>query len=107
MDRKLLTGGIVAVSSPIPLLILTGLWFWIVCFGFGMGMLKYETIPGWLLVVSSIPLLISPIICCIFVVLGIINRREHNARLCILLSVIGLIENAVLLYGIVYLGSRF
>ena len=107
MDRKLLTHGIVAVSSPIPLLILTCLWCWIVCFGFGMGILKYETIPGWLLGVSLLPLLISPVICGVFVVHGIINRREHYARLCILLSVIGLIENAAILFGIVYLGSRY
>ena len=107
MDRKHLTHGIVAVSSPIPLLSFTCLWSWIAWFGFGMGILKYETIPEWLLGVSLIPLLISPIICCVFLVLGIIHRREQHARLCIILSVIGLLENAALLYGLIYLGSRY
>ena len=106
MDRKHLTRGIIAVSSPILLLLFTCLWYWIVCFGFGMGILKYETIPEWLLGVSLIPLLIGPTICCVFLVLGIIHRREQYARLCIILSVIGLIESAALLYWMIYLGSR-
>lgn len=107
MDHKNLTRGIIAVFSPFPLLLFTCFWSLIVCFGFGMDILKYETIPGWLLVVSLIPLLISPIICCVFLVLGIINRKKRYSRFCIILSVIGLIENAALLFGMEYLGSRY
>ncbi|MBP5270025.1 MAG: hypothetical protein ILO42_03600, partial [Clostridia bacterium] len=62
--------------------------------------------PGWMLGVSLFPLIISPIICGVFLVLGIIDRKERFSGLCIMLSVIGLTENAALLFMIEYLGSR-
>lgn len=99
--------GVIAVSSPIPMTILTIMWCWILCFGVGIGILQYDTIPEWLMTVSLLPLCISPLFGCFGMVYGIIKRKEHLSWLGILLSVICLIENFLLIYGIGYLGSRF
>ena len=106
MKSKSLKLGIIAVASPIPMFLITALWSLLVFFVIGIGVLHYEsTTPDWLLGFSLLPLLISPLMCCIFIVRGIVKRKEHLSWLCILLSVVGLIENALLLMGICYLGS--
>jgi hypothetical protein len=78
-------------------------WF----FGIGMGLLNYETIPQWIQVCSMLPLFVSPIIGLIGIIHGIIIIKSKQAKLGIFLSVIGLIENFFLIYGIYYIGSRF
>lgn len=107
MKSKSLKLGIIAVASPIPLFLITCLWALFVFFVIGIGVLHHEptTTFDWLLVVSLLPLLISPLMCCAFIVRGIVKRKEHMSWLCILLSVAGLAENALLLMGICYLGS--
>lgn len=107
MKNKPIVTGIVAIASPIPLIVFTVLWYWVWFFGIGMGLLNYDTIPQWILILSLLPLLISPILCLIGAIHGIVKIKTKKAILGILLSIIGLLENFVLIYGIYYIGSRF
>ena len=99
--------GIIAVSSPLPMIIITVLWFFILFFGVGMGILGYTSTPDWILLVGLLPLLFSPSFDIFGIVFGIIKRKEQHAVLCIILSAIGLLINFALLFGMIYLGSRF
>ena len=78
-----------------------------VVFCIGMGLLNYDIVPQWILAVSLLPLLISPIIGLLGIIHGIVKIKTRKAWLGIFLSVIGLFENYILIYGIYYLGSRF
>ena len=60
MKNKPVVTGIIAVASPIPLIIFTVLWSWLWFFGIGIGLLNYDTVPQWILVCSLLPLFISP-----------------------------------------------
>ena len=107
MKNRPIASGIIAVASPIPLLIFTALWSWIWGFGIGMGLLQYENIPPWISIISSLPLLISPLMGVAGIIHGSIKIKEKLAWLGIILSTVCLIENFGLIYGILYLGSRF
>ena len=107
MKNKPLVTGIIAVVSPVPLIVFTVLWSWIWCFGIGMGLLNYDTIPQWILICSLLPLFISPALGLLGIVHGIIKIKLKRAWAGILLSVLGLIENFILIYGMGYIGSRF
>ena len=107
LKNKPIIIGIMAVVSPIPLFIFTILWFlWY--FGNGMGLLSYVPVPQWIILsFSLLPLLISPILGLLGIIGGIMKIKTKNAVLGILLSVVGLLENFLLIYGIYYIGSRF
>ena len=107
MKNKPMISGIIAAVSPIPLLIFTMLWSCIWIFAIGMGLFHYENIPNWILIVSIIPLCISPILGILGVVHGIVKRKEYLSWLGIALSIVGLLENVFLIYGINFVGSRF
>ena len=107
MKNKPIVTGIIAVASPIPMIVLTVLWTWICFFGIGMGLLNYDTVPQWIPVCSLLPLFISPTFCLLGLVHGVIKIKLKRAWIGILLSVLGLIENFILIYGMYYLGSRF
>ena len=107
MTNKPLITGIIAVASPIPLIMFTVLWSWLCFFGIGIGVMNYETVPQWILIISLLPLFISPAIGIIGVVHGFAKLTAKHAWLGIVLSVIGLVENLLLDYGMVYIGSRF
>lgn len=99
--------GIVAVSSPLPMIIITILWFFFLFFGVGMGILGYSSSPDWILYVGLLPLLFSPAFDIFGIVFGINKRKEQHAIVCIILSAIGLLINFALLFGMIYLGSRY
>ena len=107
MKLRPVTTGIIAVASPIPLLMFTSFWLPMWYFGIGMGLLNYDTIPQWIQLCSVLPLFISPIIGVLGIIHGCIKIREERAWVGVLLSVLGLTENFFLLYGMYYLGSRF
>ena len=107
MKNKPLVTGIIAVVSPVPLIVFTVLWSWMWGFGIGMGLLNYDTIPQWILICSLLPLFISPALGLLGIVHGIIKIKLKRAWVGILLSVLGLIENFILIYGMYYIGSRF
>ena len=99
--------GKVAVITPIPLLILAVIALWVIYFFVGMHILGYETVPFWLLIISELPLFISPLLCVFGIVYGVIKRREHRAWLGVLLSSLGLLENCLIFGCIIYVGKRF
>ena len=107
MKNKSINLGLVAAISPIPLLIVSVLWSWLWSFGVGMGLLNYDTIPQWILIISMTPLLISPMLGVIGAIHGIVNIREGLSFVGIILSIICLVENAALIYGMYYLGSVY
>lgn len=107
MKNKPIVTGIIAVASPIPLIVFTVLWSWIWFFGIGIGLLNYDTVPQWMLVCSLSPLFISPAFGLLGIVHGVIKIKLKRAWLGIFLSVLGLIENFILIYGMCYIGSRF
>ena len=106
MKNKSLVIGILAAVSVIPLFIFNIIWSWIWFFGIGMELLNYETIPDWILCISCLPIIISPIISVFGVAYGFIRLKEKRAWLGIVLSAIGLLENCLLYYFIFYF-SRF
>ena len=73
----------------------------------GMDLLKYQKPPFWLEILSLLPLLVSPILCCLFIVIGILRRKEHLAWLCVVLSCVGLAKNVLLFWLMMYIGSRY
>ena len=107
MKNRPIVTGIIAVTSPIPIVIFTAIWCWVWFFGIGMGLLNYDTVPQWILIVSLLPLLISPVFGLLGIIHSIVKIRTRKAWLGIFLSVIGLFENLILIYGMYYLGSRF
>ena len=107
MKIKPLITGIMAAISPVPLFIFTILWCWLWAFGVGIGLLGYDTVPSWILTCGLLPLTASPILGIIGVVHGCMNLKHKFAWLGIILSVIVLIENFLLVYGMYYIGSRF
>ena len=103
-NRPFITG-IIAAASPVPLYFVSLLWGWILFFGIGMGVLGYDTVPEWMLYCMLSPLLISPAIGVVGLVHSIVKIKTRKGWLGIVLSLIGLAENAILLYGSYYLGS--
>lgn len=55
MKNKPIVTGIIAVASPIPLLVFAVLWSWIWFFGIGMALLNHDAVPQWILVCSLLP----------------------------------------------------
>ena len=107
MKNTPVEAGIIAIASPLPLFFCMVFWSWVWFFGIGIGMLNYETVPQWILVISLLPLAVSPAIGILGVVHGFVKLRQKYAWLGIILSIIGLIENFLLIYGMGYIGSRF
>ena len=107
MKNRPIVTGIIAAASPIPTVIFTVIWSWVWFFGIGMGLLNYDTVPQWILIVSLLPLLVSPIFGLLGIIHGMVKIKTKKAWFGIFLSVIGLFENFILIYGMYYLGSRF
>ena len=107
MKNKPFITGIIAIASPIPLSIFTVLWSWLWFFGIGIGLLNYSNVPEWILNVGLLPLIISPVLGILGIVHGFLKIKHKLAWLGIVLSVVGLIENCLLIYGMYYIGSRF
>ena len=97
--------GIFAFISPFPMFVLTILWSWFWFFGIGIGLLGLATFPDWLLILSLLPLFVSPALGVLGILHGIIKRTVKYAKLGILLSVLGLLENGILWLGMGYLSQ--
>ena len=107
MKNKPILTGIIAVASPVPMVIFTAIWSWVWFFGIGMGLLNYDTVQQWILIVSLIPLFISPIFGLLGIIHSMVKIKTKKAWFAFFLSLIGLLENFILIYGMYYLGSRF
>ena len=103
MKRRQLIRGIVAVASPIPTYYLS-----CGCFVLAVAlMVECFNIspPDWTEWFILPAFLVSPILCCVFIVLAIKQRKEPYSGRCILLSAAGLAENALLVLLMVFLGN--
>ena len=99
--------GIISAFSPIPMFIFSVLWSWTCAFGIGMGLLNYDYIPNWILVVSLLPMCFSPILGLSGIVFGIVKIKDKLSWLGIILSAICLLENLLIFDIIYYLGGNF
>ena len=106
MKNQPLNTGILAIVSPIPLFFFTVSWGLGWCLGIGMGLLKYDQLPVWIEIVSTLPILISPVIGVLGIIHSLVKRKAKFARLGFLLSVFGVVENGLLLCLLSFL-SRF
>ena len=107
MKNKLKIIAIVAVASPIPMIVITILWSWILFFGVGMGLLGYSTVPDWIMFLELLPLSFSPLFDIFGIVLGLVKIKERQSMLCIILSILGLLINFALIFAMGYIGSRY
>ena len=109
MKHSPLKIGIASLVLPIPLLLLTSFWAFVCTWVIGIGLLHDDpaSLPLWIDICSFLPLLISPVLSVWGVVCGTCRSREKHALLGLVLSVFGLLENAFLIYGLYYMGSRF
>ena len=105
-NRSIITG-IIAFLSPIPMVLFTTFWSWFCFFGIGKGLLNYDYVPGWIFICSFLPIFISPALGVLGIVHGFVKRKEKFAWLGILLSILCLVENYLLIYGIFYLAKRY
>lgn len=103
MKRRQMIRGIVAVASPIPTC-----YFFSACFALPLVLMNeffnYSP-PDWTEWFILPAFLVSPILCCVFIVLAIKQRKEPYSGRCILLSAAGLAENALLVLLMVFLGN--
>ena len=107
MKMKAVHFGALTLATPLPGWIFAILWTWIFCFGICLGALGYERIPMWGLYVGLLPLLVSLLLSLAGMVYGIVRRKEKRAWLGVLCSALCLVENVLLLAGMIYLGSRY
>ena len=109
MKHSPLKIGMASLVLPIPLLLLTSFWAFVCTWVIGIGLLHYDpgALPLWIDICSFLPLLLSPTLSVWGVVCGVRRRQEKHARMGMVLSVFGLLENAFLIYGLYYMGSRF
>ena len=99
--------GVAAALSPVPMVLAWILWSWLLFFGIGIRVLNLNSVPDWMQYLMMLPLLISPFRCVHAMIYSAVHHREKRAWLGILLSVAGLAENALLFYGVIYVGSRY
>lgn len=107
MKQRAFMLGLFSFLSPVPLAIATILWDWTLSFGIGMGLLGYDYIPDWISFAGLAPLLISPLLGLAGIVYGICKRKEKLAWLGILLSVLCIVANALMIFAMGYIGSRY
>ncbi len=102
-----LTIGIIAVASPLPMLLFTSFWSVIFGIGFGISVLGYSTIPDWMEYLCLLPLSFSPVFDVFGIIFGALRYKKRYSLLCIILSALGLLINFALIFGIAYIGSRY
>lgn len=94
--------GIINLVIHIPMLFATSFWGLLIIFIFRLGPI---TEPFWY-VVTMFPLLIPPVSCIVGIIRGFINlKKDKNARLCLLFSIIGIFIYIGLIIFCGWLGS--
>ena len=103
-NRPIITG-ILAFISPLPMFFFAFILSWILFFGIGMGLLGLSTVPYWMLIPTVLALLVSPTLCVLGIIHGIVKRHVRYAKLGILLSALGLVGNGILWFLMGYLSQ--
>ena len=104
MHLRPLVSGAISVLMPIPMAIVTmmlGLcvvWVWCALF-------ELDNIPSWFLVSVSGLLFISPVFSLLSTVYCAVKIRCKRAWIGLLLSILGIAENAGLIFFLYYVGS--
>ena len=94
--------GIINMVIHLPMLFATSFWGLLII---GIFNLDSITEPFWYVVILF-PVLISPVSCIVGIIRGFMNfKTDKNARLCLLLSVIGLFVYVGMIILCAWLGS--
>lgn len=94
--------GIINIVIHFPMLIATSFWALSIIVIFNLDSI---TEPFWS-VVTMFPLLISPVSCIVGIIRGSINfKKDKNARLCLILSIIGIFVYTGIIILCGWLGS--
>lgn len=108
MKNTPVEAGRFAAFSPLPMFFVAMGWGMFFFFYIYLGIFPAEaTPPVWALVVSLLPMPLSPLLGVLGIIHGIIKGKEKRAWLGILLSVLCLVENFLLFFGLGYIGSRY
>ena len=99
-----LVSGAISVLMPIPAVIVT-MMLGLLLFLLGSVIFGVYDIPAWFLFIAVIPLLLSPIFSIFSTVYCDVKIRCNRAWIGLLLSVIGIAENAGLIFFLYYAGS--
>ena len=94
--------GIINIVIHIPMLIITSFWGLLI-----VGIFNLDSIidPFWY-AVTMFPLLIPPVSCIVGIIRGSISfKKDKNARLCLILSIIGTFAYIGMLILCGWLGS--
>lgn len=79
---------------------------WIMFFDIGWTLFGgHENIPDWYDTLTILPVLIFPLLPISGIIYGIVKRKEKHGRLCIVLSSIGFLINALIFALIIYMGT--
>ena len=101
-EKSFVIHGIMNIVIHLPVLIATSLW---VLLMIGIFDLNSITDPFWY-AVTMFPLLIPPVSCIIGIIRGSLGFKKHkSARVCLILSVIGLFLYIGIMILCVRLGS--
>ena len=103
MKNTPVEAGRFAFFSPLPMFFVAMCWGMLFFFNIYLSIFPAEsTPPVWVLILSLLPLLFSPLLGVLGIIHGIIKRKEKRAWLGILLSAFCLVENALLFCAMGY-----
>lgn len=98
--------GLFYIISPVPILMFDLIFSWIMFFDIGWKLFGgHENIPFWYDTLTILPALIFPILPIAGIIYGIVKRKEKHGKLCIILSSIGFLINALIFAFILYAGA--
>ena len=107
MKKNPLVSGIIAAACPIPLAVITILWSWVCIYPIGTDLLHYGTMPGWIVGMALLPSIFGLLVGIAAFLLGFVKYQTKKAWLAITLSVVGVIEGAIIIDRLIPLISQF
>ena len=100
---SLVIHGAINIVLPLPMLFVTSFWGLLIIAAFNLDSI---TEPFWYMV-TMFPILIPPASCMVGIIRGIKNiKKDTYARLCLILSIIGLFLYVGMMILCGWLGSR-
>ena len=103
----MLSFGLFNLISPLLFLLLSIFFVWFIEFGISYRLYGVNNTPDWLMNLSLLVFLISPLCTLAGIIRGIIRRRDKHASACAILSAVGLLESIGFFAGILYLSASF
>jgi drug/metabolite transporter (DMT)-like permease len=99
--------GIINILIPVPLLIITLMSMWVILFKILRDYLGIDFTSNSFGAILLLPILLSPALSIYGMVKGIKHRQEKHGLLCFILSLLGFLIMAAILFGIYYMASTY